>query len=68
MEFFGRREIRDMFAEVFSYDRELIEKGIEQGIEQGIIKIAKNLLNSGMSIEEVVDYSELSIEVVKSLA
>jgi len=30
-EFFGRKEYRDMFAEVFSYDQELIDSGIEQG-------------------------------------
>jgi len=28
--------IRDMFAEVFSYDQELIDSGIEKGIEKGV--------------------------------
>ena len=63
MEFLGKAEIRDMFAEVFSYDRELIDKGIEQGA----IEIARKLLKSGMSLEEVVDYSSLSMEIVKAL-
>ena len=43
LEFFGRRENRDMFAEVFSYDNELInlgrEQGLEQGREQGILEM-----------------------------
>jgi len=52
-----------MFAEVFSYDRELIDKGASKKA----IEIAKKLLGSGMAIEEVVDYSDLSIEIVKSL-
>jgi len=30
-----------MFAEVFSYDQELIDSGIEQGVKQGIEQEAK---------------------------
>ena len=48
-EFFNRKEIRDMFAEIFSYDQELIEKGIEQGR-----KLAQ-LVNEGLSIDDAID-------------
>jgi len=62
-EFFGREEVRDMFAEVFSYDQELIDFGIEQGIEQ----TAKKLLTKGMTIKEVLEITELPLDVVQGL-
>ena len=72
IDFFGRKEIRDMFAEIFSYDQELIERGIEQGIERGeqkkAVKIATNLLMSGMEPAEVSKHSDLPLETVKDLA
>ena len=37
-EFFGRKENREMFAEVFSYDQELIDLGVQKGTEQGMQK------------------------------
>ena len=67
LDFFSRKEIRDMFAEVFSYDNELIERGIEQGIERGKIEIVSNLLGSGMSVSEVSQHSGLSLETVEEL-
>ncbi|MCL2559374.1 MAG: Rpn family recombination-promoting nuclease/putative transposase [Turicibacter sp.] len=82
-EFFKQKEMRDMFADVFSYDQELIDfgfekgvdLGIEQGIEQGIergaskkaIKIAKKLFGRGLSAEEVAEISELPLDVVQGL-
>jgi len=55
--------IKDMFAEVFSYDQELIDAGIEKGIEQGIeigeqkteqtIKQVFKLLRQNKSSEEI---------------
>ena len=64
-----------MFAEVFSYDRELIEKGYKIGFEigynesnpQSATEIAKRLLKSGMSRDEVVDYCSLSMDIVRAL-
>ena len=79
IEFFGRREIRDMFAEIFSYDRELIEqgveqgfkRGIEQGIEQGVertkLETAKKLLVKGMSIEDILEITELPEKEIEQL-
>ncbi|EQB87914.1 hypothetical protein M918_06745 [Clostridium sp. BL8] len=57
-----------------------IQKGIEQGIEQGIekgvqqgqdkakVEIARNLLRKGMSLEFVVETTELSLDLVKEIA
>ena len=50
-----------------------IEEGIEQGIEQGLergklesaVEIAKKLVSKGMSIEEVAEVSQISIEELK---
>ena len=47
--------------------KEGIEKGIEKGMEKSSIKIAKNLLESGMSLEEVAKYTELPLETIHSL-
>ena len=63
LEFFGRREIRDMFVDIFSYDQQLIE----EGREEERIKIATSLLASGMPMEEVVKHSELEIDIIKEL-
>jgi len=67
-EFFGRKELRDMFAEVFSYDQELIDKGIEQGAHQKAVEMAKSLLGAGMSESEVAEHSKLSLNVISSIA
>jgi len=58
IEFFERREVRDMFAEVFSYDREIFDKGIQT---------AKNFLQMGLSSEKVSKGTGLSIGEVKKL-
>ncbi len=42
-------------------------EGLQQGIEQGIRRVAVNLLKSGMSVEEVVKVTGLSVEQVHSL-
>lgn len=39
-----------------------MEQGIEQGIEQGMEKVAKNLLNMNMAIEDIVKATGLSKE------
>jgi len=64
-----------MLFELFSYDRELIDKGHAEGrIEghsegriAGHIEVAKSLLESGMSLEEVAKHSKLSVEVIQNL-
>ena len=38
IEFFGRKEIRDMFVELFSYDQELIEQGRDEERTENIEK------------------------------
>lgn len=50
------------------------EQGLEQGLEQGFalahkekIEMAQSLLKSGMSVEEVVKHSKLSLEIVREL-
>ena len=78
-EFFGRKEHRDMFAELFSYDNELraegeaegIAKGIEQGITQGEYQKAVNsaitMKSDGMPLGLIAKYTGLSEEEIKLL-
>jgi len=51
--------------------KEGIEKGIEKGIERGQkkaqIEIAKNLLNSGINIELIIQSTGLSREEIEKL-
>ena len=44
-----------------------IELGKEQGIEQNKKEIAKNMLKKGYPIDEIIEISGLSIEVINSL-
>ena len=61
----------DQEAEFRIIRREAKEEGIEQGIEEGAeikaIEIARSLLKSGMTVNEVSKHSNLSVEIVKSL-
>ena len=43
------------------------DKGIRKGIEQGRAEIATNLLQAGMSVEEVAKYAKLSLDTVQNL-
>ena len=43
------------------------EQGIKQGIEQNKKEIAKNMLKKGYPIDEIIEISGLSIEVINSL-
>ena len=45
-----------------------IEKGKEQGLEKGKEIIARNLLGMGMSVEEIAQATELTVEKIRSLA
>ncbi len=45
----------------------LIEQGVEQGIEQSASRVAKRLLDSGMSVQQVAEFTELSVEQVEQL-
>ena len=58
-----------MFAEVFSYDQELIDhgyaKGIEQGIEREKVQTAKKFLNMGLSIDQVMEGAGLSKQEIE---
>lgn len=44
-----------------------LEKGLEQGIEKGIIKTAKNMINIGMSFEDISKVTGLSIKKIEKL-
>ena len=43
------------------------DDAIEQGLEKGIEKVAINLINENMSIEEIAEITELPIEKVEEL-
>ena len=69
-EFFGRKEHRDMFAELFSYDNELIAKGEAIGEVRGEqkekVKIATNLL-SVLDDETIAAKTGLTLTDVQEL-
>ena len=71
VDFFGRKEIRDMFTEIFSYDQELIDKGVKQGIEQGVemkaIEMARKLISKSMTISDISEITGLSKEDIEQL-
>ncbi len=60
----AENEIRD--SEEYGFD-----KGLKQGLEQGKkfekIETAKKLLNSGMSIEEIIKITELTKEDLENI-
>jgi len=72
IEFFGKKEVKDMFAEVFSYDREIFDRGLEQGIEQGAydkaVEVAKVMLDSKAPLDDIIKFSGLSCDEVQGLA
>ena len=56
-----------MFAEVFSYDNELIATGIQQGEENKAIEIARTSLTKGLDIETVTLITGLDLDTVLQL-
>jgi predicted transposase/invertase (TIGR01784 family) len=48
--------------------REGLAEGIEQGAEQTKIETAKKLISMGLSLEQVAEGTELSLEKVQELA
>jgi len=70
VEFFGRKEIRDMFIELFSYDRELFDQGRSEGRIEGIkqsiektLKIMRNLeINEDIISQKLREEFQLSDE------
>ena len=45
-----------------------IEGAREEGREEGIISVAKNMINSGMSFEDIKKFTNLSVEKIQELA
>ena len=48
-----------------------LERGLEQGLEQGdldrAIKVAREMLADGMSVDKIAKYTNLSIEEIEAL-
>jgi len=44
-----------------------IEQGLEQGLEQGKKEMALNLLNMGLTVEDIAEASGLSVEEIRNL-
>ena len=43
------------------------EQGLQEGEERGIIKVAKSMLLGGANISDILRYTGLSLEELKSL-
>ena len=50
-----------------TFGERIYNEGIEEGIEKGRIEVAKNMLASGLGIEQVARCTGFSLEVVKRL-
>lgn len=48
--------------------KEGIEQGKQEGIKEGIKEVAKNLINSGMTTEQITQLTGLSLEEINSLS
>ncbi len=48
--------------------QEGIQQGLEQGLERGKEVVAVNLLQAGMSMEQVVGFTGLSVDLIQQLA
>ena len=48
--------------------REAYREGLAEGIEQKAIETAKKLISMGLSLEQVAEGTELSLEKVQELA
>ena len=75
IEFLNDKEMRNMFAEVYSYDNELLHTGRLEGLSQGLsqgraeekISVAQNLLKMGLPSKQVAEGTGLTIEEVTQL-
>ncbi len=65
------QEVRDRYIRSLNYYNTTIldieDKATERGVEQGIEKVAKNMLKSRKSIEEIMEMTGLSREQIKNL-
>jgi len=66
-QFFGRKEFRDMFAEVFSYDNELLETGRQEGERKKALAIAKNLKDKNMPVAFIAEATGLTEQEIAEL-
>ena len=69
--FLADEEIRNVYDKIVDVERnareEGEEKGLKKGEKNGIIKIAKNMLNKGYFIEEIIDICNLSKDEIEAL-
>ena len=81
LDFFGRKENRDMFADVFSYEQQLKDYGAQQAWMEAKEKIleaekkaeaeqlesARRLLSRGVKIEHIAEDLNLDIEIISAI-
>ncbi len=60
-------EIRDQLIRIKTAEEKGMQKGIEKGLLEGKRKTAKNLFGLGLTIEEVSEAVELSINEVTQI-
>ena len=62
-EFLKDEEIQDIYDKIADVEY----RAKEEGLEQGIIKTAKNMIQNGLSVSEIMKYTGLSKEEVEAL-
>ena len=62
-EFLKDEEIQDIYDKIADVEY----RAKEDGLEQGIIKTAKNMIQNGLSVSEIMKYTGLSKEEVEAL-
>lgn len=78
--FLQDEEAKNMFAEAFSYDNELLDAGLQQGIQQGIqlglqqgiqekaLNMAKLALAEGLNINLIIKLTGLDAETIEAIS
>jgi len=56
-----------MFAEVYSYDNELMYVGRQEGRQEGLIEVARTSLANGLDIDTIALITGLDLETIKNL-
>lgn len=62
-----KKESEKVMEIMTSYEKKGMQIGMEKGIEKGVIKVAKRMIERNKPLEEIVDMTELSIDVVEQL-
>ena len=44
-----------------------LERGMQKGMQKGIMKVAQKMIKAGMPIEDIINFTNLSKQVIEEL-